>query len=296
MHSTPRKAVIPVAGLGTRFLPATKAMPKEMLPLVDKPVIQYVVEEAVASGLTDILFVTGRDKYALENHFDTSADLESRLEAKGDQEKLDLVQAPTELGNIHYVRQGGAKGLGHAVNAAASFTSDEPFAVLLGDDVVEENSDLLRTMIEVHGKTGANVVALVEVPREEIHKYGCIKPASAEVNGVIEVSDFVEKPKTELAPSNFAVIGRYILNPGIHELLAKQEPGAGGEIQLTDALAKAAREKLAGGVVGVVFRGERYDAGDKLEFLKATVLLATKRDDLGPGLMAWLKDFVAKSN
>jgi UTP--glucose-1-phosphate uridylyltransferase len=235
MHATPRKAVIPVAGLGTRFLPATKAMPKEMLPLVDKPVIQYVVEEAVASGLTDILFVTGRDKYALENHFDTSADLESRLEAKGDQEKLDLVQAPTELGNIHYVRQGGAKGLGHAVNAAASFTSDEPFAVLLGDDVVEENSDLLKTMIAVHGKTGANVVALVEVPREEIHKYGCIKPAGPEVDGVIEVSDFVEKPKTELAPSNFAVIGRYILNPGIHELLAKQEPGAGGEIQLTDA-------------------------------------------------------------
>jgi UTP--glucose-1-phosphate uridylyltransferase len=195
MHATPRKAVIPVAGLGTRFLPATKAMPKEMLPLVDKPVIQYVVEEAVASGLTDILFVTGRDKYALENHFDTSADLESRLEAKGDQEKLDLVQAPTELGNIHYVRQGGAKGLGHAVNAAASFTSDEPFAVLLGDDVVEENSDLLKTMIAVHGKTGANVVALVEVPREEIHKYGCIKPAGPEVDGVIEVSDFVEKPK-----------------------------------------------------------------------------------------------------
>lgn len=295
MPNRPRKAVIPVAGLGTRFLPATKAMPKEMLPLVDKPVIQYVVEEAVRSGLQDILFITGRDKYALENHFDLAADLESRLEAKGDQEKLELVQAPTELGNIHYVRQGGAKGLGHAVNAAASFTSDEPFAVLLGDDVVEETSHLLETMIDVHQTTGANVVALVEVPREEIHKYGCIKPAGPESDGVIEVADFVEKPKTELAPSNYAVIGRYILNPGIHQLLATQEPGAGGEIQLTDALAKAAREKIAGGVVGVVFRGERYDAGDKLEFLKATVMLATKRDDLGPDLMAWLKDFVAKA-
>jgi len=267
-------------------------MPKEMLPLVDKPVIQYVVEEAVRSGYEDILFVTGRDKYALENHFDLSTALESHLEAKGDQEKLSLVREPAELGNIHYVRQGGAKGLGHAVHAAHSFTSDEPFAVLLGDDVVEESSDLLKRMTEVHAATGANVVALVEVPREEIHKYGCIQPASEEVDGVIQISNFVEKPKAEVAPSNYAVIGRYLLNPGIHTLLANQEPGAGGEIQLTDALAKAAREGVAGGVVGVVFRGERYDAGDKLEFLKATVRLASKRDDLGPDLMAWLRDFI----
>lgn len=289
----PTKAVIPVAGLGTRFLPATKAMPKEMLPLVDKPVIQYVVEEAVRSGYEDILFVTGRDKYALENHFDSSSTLEAHLEAKGDFDRLKQVQAVSELGNIHYVRQGGARGLGHAVHAAHSFTSDESFAVLLGDDVTEENSDLLKVMTDVHMKTGANVVALVEVPNEEIHKYGCIKPAGAEIDGVIAISDFVEKPKNSEAPSNYAVIGRYILNPGIHHLLANQAPGAGGEIQLTDALAKAARESEAGGVVGVVFRGERYDAGDKLEFLKATVLLASKRDDLGPDLMAWLKDFIA---
>lgn len=289
----PTKAVIPVAGLGTRFLPATKAMPKEMLPLVDKPVIQYVVEEAVRSGYENILFVTGKDKYALENHFDQSSELESRLEAKGDLAKLSLVKEPSALGNIHYVRQGGAHGLGHAVHASASFTSDEPFAVLLGDDVVEETSDLLKVMTEVHERTGSNVVALVEVPREEIHKYGCILPAGPEVDGVIEIADFVEKPKTEEAPSNYAVIGRYILNAGIHALLENQTPGAGGEIQLTDALAKAAQEKLAGGVVGVVFRGERYDAGDKLEFLKATVLLASKRDDLGPELLSWLKDFLA---
>lgn len=290
----PTKAVIPVAGLGTRFLPATKAMPKEMLPLVDKPVIQYVVEEAVRSGYENILFVTGKDKYALENHFDQSSELESRLEAKGDLAKLTLVKEPSTLGNIHYVRQGGAHGLGHAVHASASFTSDEPFAVLLGDDVVQETSDLLKVMTQVHERTGSNVVALVEVPREEIHKYGCILPAGPEVDGVIEIADFVEKPKTEEAPSNYAVIGRYILNAGIHNLLENQTPGAGGEIQLTDALAKAAREKIAGGVVGVVFRGERYDAGDKLEFLKATVLLASKRDDLGPELLAWLKDFLAK--
>lgn len=290
----PTKAVIPVAGLGTRFLPATKAMPKEMLPLVDKPVIQYVVEEAVRSGFENILFVTGRDKYALENHFDLSSELESRLEAKGDLTRLELVQQPTSLGNIHYVRQGGAQGLGHAVNAAHPFTSDEAFAVLLGDDVVEETSDLLKTMTDVHERTGANVVALVEVPKEEIHKYGCIKPAGPEVDGVIPIADFVEKPKTEEAPSNYAVIGRYVLNAGIHDILANQAPGAGGEIQLTDALAKSARENLAGGVVGVVFRGERYDAGDKLEFLKATVRLASKRDDLGPDLVAWLKEFLAK--
>jgi UTP--glucose-1-phosphate uridylyltransferase len=269
-------------------------MPKEMLPLVDKPVIQYVVEEAVRSGYENILFVTGKDKYALENHFDQSSELESRLEAKGDLAKLSLVKEPSALGNIHYVRQGGAHGLGHAVHASASFTSDEPFAVLLGDDVVEESSDLLKVMTEVHERTGSNVVALVEVPREEIHKYGCILPAGPEVDGVIEIADFVEKPKTEEAPSNYAVIGRYILNAGIHTLLENQTPGAGGEIQLTDALAKAAREKIAGGVVGVVFRGERYDAGDKLEFLKATVLLASKRDDLGPELLIWLKEFLAK--
>jgi UTP--glucose-1-phosphate uridylyltransferase len=269
-------------------------MPKEMLPLVDKPVIQYVVEEAVRYGLNDVLFVTGRDKYALENHFDTAEALESRLEERGDADKLEKVQAPANLGNIHYVRQGGAKGLGHAINAARSFTGDEPFAVLLGDDVIEETSHLLERMIEVYCETGASVVALIEVPKSEIHKYGCIKPASGVDGDVVQIADFVEKPKADVAPSNYAVIGRYILRPEIHNILENLEPGAGGEIQLTDALSISARNpELAGGVVGVVFTGERYDAGDKLEYLKATIQLAAKRDDLGPDLIDWMKGYLA---
>lgn len=290
---TPTKAVIPVAGLGTRFLPATKAMPKEMLPLVDKPVIQYVVEEAVRYGFEDILFVTGRDKYALENHFDSAEALEARLEERGDDEKLEKVQAPTHLGRIHYVRQGGAKGLGHAVAAAKSFTGNEAFAVLLGDDVIEESAHLLERMREVHMQTGSSVVALIEVPKSEIHKYGCIKPAGEIDGDVIQIADFVEKPKADAAPSNYAVIGRYILRPEILDIIERLEPGAGGEIQLTDALSISARDpKIAGGVVGVLFKGERYDAGDKLEYIKATIRLASKRDDLGPELNAWLKEFV----
>ena len=293
MLKAPTKAVIPVAGLGTRFLPATKAMPKEMLPLVDKPVIQYVVEEAVRYGLHDILFVTGRDKYALENHFDTAEALETRLEEKGDDKKLALVQKPTHLGNIHYVRQGGAQGLGHAVHCAKTFTGNEPFAVLLGDDVIEETSHLLERMIEVFVETQSSVVALIEVPMSEIHKYGSVKPAGQ--NGdVITVSDFVEKPAADVAPSNYAVIGRYILRPEILDIIETLEPGAGGEIQLTDALAIAARDpQKSGGVVGVVFSGERYDAGDKLEYLKATIQLAVKRKELGADLLAWMKTFIA---
>jgi len=289
----PTKAVIPVAGLGTRFLPATKAMPKEMLPLVDKPVIQYVVEEAVRYGLKDILFVTGRDKYSLENHFDSAEALEAKLEEKGDEKKLELVQNPTNLGNIHYVRQGGAKGLGHAVYAAKSFVGDEPFAVLLGDDVIEETSHLLERMIEVFDETKSTVVALIEVPKSEIHKYGSIAPAGDAQGDVIKIKDFVEKPKADVAPSNYAVIGRYILRPEILDIIEKLEPGVGGEIQLTDALAIAARNpEQSGGVVGVVFSGERYDAGDKLEYLKSTIQLAAKREDLGADLLAWLKEFV----
>ncbi len=289
----PHKAVIPVAGLGTRFLPATKAMPKEMLPLVDKPVIQYVVEESVRSGFGEILFVTGRDKYALENHFDSAEALESRLEERGDSEKLAQVQAPTHLGHIHYVRQGGAKGLGHAVASARSFIGHEAFAVLLGDDVIEESSHLLERMRQVHLETGSSVVALIEVPASEIHKYGCIKPAGSFNDDVVVIDDFVEKPKAEVAPSNYAVIGRYILRPEILDIIDRLDPGAGGEIQLTDALSISARDKqIAGGVVGVLFKGERYDAGDKLEYIKATIRLASKRDDLGPDLNAWLKEFV----
>lgn len=289
---TPIKAVIPVAGLGTRFLPATKAMPKEMLPLVDKPVIQYVVEEAVRSGFGEILFVTGRDKYALENHFDSAEALEARLEKRGDDVKLAQVQAPSQLGHIHYVRQGGAKGLGHAVASARSFVGDEAFAVLLGDDVIEESAHLLERMRQVHLETGASVVALIEVPPSEIHKYGCVSPVSVD-GDVVQIADFVEKPKAEVAPSNYAVIGRYLLRPELLDIIDHLDPGAGGEIQLTDALAASARDpKLAGGVVGVLFKGERYDAGDKLEYIKATIRLASKRNDLGPELNAWLKEFV----
>jgi UTP--glucose-1-phosphate uridylyltransferase len=252
-----------------------------------------VVEESVKSGLKDILFVTGRDKYALENHFDSAEALESRLEEKGDDEKLALVQNPTHLGNIHYVRQGGAKGLGHAVLAARSFTGDEPFAVLLGDDVIEENAHLLERMVEVFVETQSSVVALVEVPMTEIHKYGSVKP-SGQNGDVVSVSDFVEKPTAEVAPSNYAVIGRYILRPEILDIIETLEPGAGGEIQLTDALAIAARNpEKSGGVVGVLFKGERYDAGDKLEYLKATIQLASKREDLGADLVTWIKHFIA---
>ena len=289
----PTKAVIPVAGLGTRFLPATKAMPKEMLPLVDKPVIQYVVEEAVRYGFEDILFVTGRDKYALENHFDSAEALEARLEERGDEDKLEKVQAPTNLGRIHYVRQGGAKGLGHAIATARSFTGDEPFAVLLGDDVIEESSHLLERMREVHLQTGASVVALVEVPKSEIHKYGCVKPASV-IGDVVQIEDFVEKPKAEVAPSNYAVIGRYILRPEILDIIDRLEPGAGGEIQLTDALQSAVADpSVAGGVKGVIFRGRRYDTGDKLDFIKATLRIAVDRKDIGADLREFLKDFSA---
>ena len=288
----PTKAIIPVAGLGTRFLPATKAMPKEMLPLVDKPVIQYVVEEAVRSGLNDILFVTGRDKYTLENHFDSAEVLESRLEEKGDDKKLALVQGSTNLGHVHYVRQGGAKGLGHAVLAAKSFVGNESFAVLLGDDVLEDTSHLLERMMEVHKETGASVVALIEVPNSEIHKYGSIKPIGGFDGDVIKIEDFVEKPSAEEAPSNYAVIGRYVLRPELFDIIATLKPGRADEIQLTDALAISARDsKVAGGVVGVLFKGERYDAGDKLEYIKATIRLATKRSDLGPDLNPWLKDY-----
>lgn len=231
-----RKAVIPAAGLGTRFLPATKAMPKEMLPVVDAPAIQYVVEEAVNAGLTDVLMITGQSKRALEDHFDRTPALERSLELKGDQARLDAVQHASALGPIHYVRQGEPKGLGHAVLCARQHVGDEPFAVLLGDDLIDERDELLTTMMEVQQKTGGSVVALIEVEPSQISAYGCADISSIDGDGYVRVNSLVEKPKVEDAPSNLTIIGRYVLHPAVFDVLENTGPGRGGEIQLTDAL------------------------------------------------------------
>ncbi|TAK68463.1 MAG: UTP--glucose-1-phosphate uridylyltransferase GalU [Actinomycetota bacterium] len=289
------KAVVPAAGLGTRFLPATKATPKEMLPVVDKPAIEYVVEEAVAAGLDDILFITGRSKRALEDHFDRNLELEVALSAKGDAAKLALVNASTELARIHYVRQGDPLGLGHAVLVAEQHVGDEPFAVLLGDDLIDPRDAILPAMLDVRARYGGSVIALMEVPAPSIGLYGCAAVDSTDVDGVVTVTDLVEKPDPADAPSNLAIIGRYVLDPAVFGVLHKTEPGRGGEIQLTDALRTLAGTPAAegGGVHGVVFQGRRYDTGDKISYLQAVIRLASERDDLGPALTAWLRDFVA---
>jgi len=296
------KAVIPAAGLGTRFLPATKAVPKEMLPVVDKPAIQLVVEEAVASGLDDVLMITGRNKRPLEDHFDRNFELETTLEAKGDTAKLALVTESNDLADVHYVRQGDAKGLGHAVLCAEQHVGDHPFAVMLGDDLIDARDHLLKQMIAAHEATGQSVIALMEVPKEQVGMYGCAGvselPASVKADledglEVFQVTELVEKPDPSVAPSNLAVIGRYVLTPQVFGVLHETKPGRGGEIQLTDALATLIdMDKTAGGgVVGVVFRGRRYDTGDKLDYLKTLVKLASERDDLGAAFNAWLKEF-----
>lgn len=286
------KAVIPVAGLGTRFLPATKSMPKEMLPIVDKPVIQYVVEEAVAAGLNDLLMVTGRNKNTLENHFDRVAELEHSLEKKGDQKKLFAVQESNQLADIHYTRQGDPKGLGHAVLRAKSHVAHNSFAVLLGDDVIDARDAILPKMLDVHESTGLNVIALMEVDPSQIHLYGCASVETTDDPDVVRVTGLVEKPANEDAPSNLAIIGRYVLRSEMFEILEETNPGRGDEIQLTDALETAVEHpNRAGGVLGVIFRGRRYDTGDKLDFIKATLRMAIDRDDLGADLRDWLKDF-----
>ncbi len=294
------KVVIPVAGLGTRFAPATKAIPKEMLPVVDTPAIQYVVEEAVAAGLTDVLMVTGRGKEAIENHFDHVVELEQNLEAKGDSDRLAKINASTGLANIHYVRQGEPLGLGHAVNAARAHVAGEPFAVQLGDDLIDERHPILPDMAKVQEQLGGSVIALMEVPEEQISLYGCAEVAPADpVDGVSaevhRVTSMVEKPEPSEAPSNLAMIGRYVLHPAVFDVLDRTAPGRGGEIQLTDALAELATMPAAegGGVHGVVFRGKRYDTGDRLDYLKAVVQLALDRPDLGPDLRAWLHEYLA---
>jgi UTP--glucose-1-phosphate uridylyltransferase len=295
------KAVIPAAGLGTRFLPATKATPKEMLPVVDKPAIQYVVEEATRAGLRDVLMVTGRNKSALEDHFDRHWELERALEAKGDKLRLARVRKSTDLGNIHYVRQGEPLGLGHAVLCARDHVGNNPFAVLLGDDLIDYRDHLLEAMIAVRAAKGGSVIALMEVPPESIHLYGCaaIDPdsRSGDDGSVVRVTGLVEKPEAADAPSNLAVIGRYVLDPSIFETLDKTQPGRGNEIQLTDALQeRAASSDAGGGVHGVIFRGRRYDTGDRLDYLKAVVRLAVDHRELGSDFSSWLKGFVAEKN
>lgn len=289
------KAVIPAAGLGTRFLPATKAMPKEMLPVVDKPAIQYVVEEAVEAGLTDVLMVTGRNKNALENHFDRVGELEAALERKGDVERLRKVEASTTLAEMHYTRQGDPLGLGHAVLRAKMHVGDEPFAVLLGDDIIDARDVLLSRMLEVQAERNASVIALLEVEPSQAHLYGIATVESTNDDDVVRVTGLVEKPPPGEQPSNLAVIGRYVLRPEVFGVLETTAPGKGGEIQLTDALQTlAADPTIAGGVFGVVFRGRRYDTGDRLDYIKAIVQLAADRDDLGPELRPWLKGFAAQ--
>ena len=287
------KAVVPVAGLGTRFLPATKATPKEMLPVVDKPAIQYVVEEAVAAGLDDVLFVTGRSKRPLEDHFDRNVELEDALRAKGDHTRLAKVVASTDLARIHYVRQGDPLGLGHAVLSASQHVGHEPFAVLLGDDLIDPRDPVLDQMIAIREQHGGSVLCLMEVPHDQIHLYGCVAVESADDHVV--VTDLVEKPSGEEAPSDLAIIGRYVLDPAVFEVLRETPPGRGGEIQLTDALVRLAQMPAedGGGVRGVVFTGRRYDTGDRLSYLQAVIRLALEREDLGPDLRAWLTAHLA---
>src|SRR5690554_3387128 len=288
------KAVIPASGLGTRFLPATKAMPKEMLPVVDKPAIQYVVEEAVAAGLTDVLMITGRNKAALENHFDRVGELEARLKAKGDTERLEKVNLSSELAEVHYLRQGDPLGLGHAVLRARMHVGDEPFAVLLGDDLIDARDVLLSRMIEVQGQRNTSVVALLEVDPASAHLYGVATVEATDEDDLVRVTGLVEKPAPGTAPSNLAIIGRYVLRPETFDILENTAPGKGNEIQLTDAMLTMAENPAeTGGLYGVVFRGRRYDTGDRVDYIKAIVQLAMDRDDLGSELRPWIKDFVA---
>ncbi|MGA7827704.1 MAG: UTP--glucose-1-phosphate uridylyltransferase GalU [Geobacteraceae bacterium] len=282
---TVKKAVFPVAGLGTRFLPATKSSPKEMLSLIDKPLVQYVVEEAVAAGIEQILFVTGRGKRAIEDHFDISFELESILREKGKDDIVKEVRDIAEMISIYYVRQKQALGLGHAILCAREFVGNEPFAVLLGDDIIDAEKPCLRQLLDVYTAYQGPVLALEQVPMENISAYGCVR-ANALSERIYEVTDLVEKPKREDAPSDLAIIGRYVLTPEIFPILAKQEPGKGGEIQLTDAILKLSKHQK---VYGCQFEGTRYDCGDKLGFLKATIDMALKRDDLGRDLEKYLR-------
>jgi UTP--glucose-1-phosphate uridylyltransferase len=285
------KAVIPAAGLATRFLPATKAVPKELLPVVDRPVLQYIVEEAAAAGISDVLLVTGRGKTAMVDHFDRRPDVEARLEEKGDLERLAAVRRSSELADIYTCRQGEPLGLGHAVGVAASHIGDNAFAVLLGDEFVDEDSPLLPSMLDLQARTGGIVLALLEVSPQETARYGIASVRPSDLgDDIVEVTGLVEKPAPDEAPSNLAVLGRYILPATIFDAIRDTKPGSGGEIQLTDAMAAL----LADGtpVHGIVYRGHRYDTGMPLGYLQAVVEIAAKRPDLGPEFLQWLTEFV----
>jgi UTP--glucose-1-phosphate uridylyltransferase len=288
------KAVIPVAGLGTRFLPATKAVPKEMLPVVDKPTIQYVVEEAAAAGLTDVLLITGRGKGAIEDHFDRAHELEAVLSGKDDQQRLARIQEPSEIATIHSVRQGEAKGLGHAVLCAAGHVGSEPFAVLLGDDFIHPDDPLLKRMLDVRQRHGGSVVALMEVDSSQVSQYGVVAIEPTGDEDVARITDLVEKPSPDDAPSNWIVIGRYVCDPAAFGVLRRTPPGRGGEIQITDALKTLAGmpAQEGGGVRGVLFRGRRYDTGNPQDFLRTTVQFACHRPDIAPEFVPWLRKYL----
>lgn len=283
-----RKAIIPAAGLGTRFLPATKAMPKEMLPIVDKPTIQYIVEEAIESGIEDIIIVTGKGKRAIEDHFDYSFELEHNLLEAGKMELLYEVQKASKLVDIHYIRQKEPKGLGHAVWCARKFIGDEPFAVLLGDDIVQAEKPCLKQMIDMYDRVSGSIIGIQPVKDSEVHRYGIVDATEVD-NRLYEISSLIEKPTLEQAPSNLAVLGRYILTPKIFELLEAQEAGAGGEIQLTDAISKLTAFEA---VYAYDFEGVRYDVGEKMGFIKTTIEFAMQRDDLQVELLQYLKGIV----
>jgi UTP--glucose-1-phosphate uridylyltransferase len=287
------KAVVPAAGLGTRFLPATKATPKEMLPIVDKPAIQYVVEEAVSAGLDDVLLITGRSKRSIEDHFDRAYELEEVLAAKGDTERLALVREPSELAHVHYARQGDPRGLGHAVLCAARHVGSQPFAVLLPDDLIDTKDRLLTRMIEVRQRYGGSVVALMEVDPEQVSAYGCAAISQTAEDDVVTVTDLVEKPQPAEAPSRWIVIGRYVCDPVVFGVLADTPPGRGGEIQLTDALKTLASSPApGGGVHGVLFRGRRFDTGNKLDYLRTMVQFGCERPDLAQQFVPWLRKYL----
>jgi UTP--glucose-1-phosphate uridylyltransferase len=292
--NTVTKAVIPAAGLGTRFLPATKATPKEMLPVVDKPAIQYVVEEAVSAGLHDVLLITGRSKRSIEDHFDRNYELEEALEARDEAERLAHVRESSELAHVHYVRQGDPKGLGHAVLCAAQHVGNEPFAVLLGDDLIDARDPLLTAMIKVRQRYGGSVVALMEVDPEQVALYGCAAITPTGQDDVVRVTDLVEKPVPGSAPSRWIVIGRYVCDPAVFEVLRNTPPGRGGEIQLTDALKTLAKMTPAdgGGVHGLLFRGRRYDTGNKIDYLRTLVQFACERSDLAQEIVPWLRKYL----
>lgn len=292
MKKRVRKAIIPAAGLGTRFLPATKSQPKEMLPIVDKPTLQYIIEEAVNSGIEEILIVTGRSKKSIEDHFDRSIELELELEQKGKLDMLKIVQDISNMVDIYFIRQKEPKGLGHAIYCAKSFVGDEPFAVLLGDDIVDSDKPCLKQLIGAYDEYNTSILGVQEVAKENTDKYGILDVKHIE-DRVYKVNDMVEKPKVEEAPSNIAILGRYIITPAIFEILANQKPGKGGEIQLTDAL-KTLGEHEA--IYAYNFEGKRYDVGDKLGFLKATVDYALKRPELKSDFIEFLKEKVSLEN